>query len=100
MRPLHRSTQPPGTSSSTLAIEVWQSFGRGLLEASPLAELRCCFEGCIERTAVDARVIQIAIIRLAQREQGGLLFAIGDGRGNPAVEKAPQARDQEEGPSP
>ena len=66
-----------------------------LLEASPLAELRCFFEGCIDRTAVDARVIQFAIIKLAQREQGGLPFAMGDGRGNPAVEKAPQPRDQE-----
>ena len=50
--------------------------------------------------STQTRVIWIAIIKLAQREQGGLLFAIGDGRGNPAVEKAPQACDQEEGSSP
>src|SRR5882672_2018589 len=66
-----------------------------LLEAPPLAKLRRLFEGFIDRAAVDARVIQLAMDKLAPRQQGGLPFAIGDGRDNPAVEKSPQTRDWE-----
>src|SRR5438309_11579387 len=69
---------------------------QGPREASELAEARGSYEGDIERTAVDALVVQVAGASSVQREPRGLPFAVGDGGSYPAVEKALQARGQDE----
>src|SRR5438309_8998516 len=69
---------------------------QGPREASELAEARGSYEGDIERTAVDALVVQVAITSSVQCEPRGLPFAVGDGGSYPAIEKALQARGQNE----
>ena len=62
-----------------------------------LAQARRLCKGLVDRAAVDARVVRLALIGLLLREQLGLLLMVSDHGRNPAMEESPYAGDQEEG---
>jgi hypothetical protein len=63
---------------------------------APHPPVRCIADGLLDLTAVEADILQFAIVIQAQRMDGGLPLAISKRIGDPGVDDAAQPREQDD----